>query len=221
MAYHVRETSHKPFSCLFTANPKPTAELQLGNMTVDGTHVKSTSKYEYNISLSIRELKLKTAGVYRCLVSFSESPVNVNRTAQLQGVQLVTLIFVMMGFQLFSCLSVFASVTLVPNIVNITTPQTIVLHCSAFGFPIPSVTWNRKRGSDNVVLTPSSSPSLDYTKRKTVSTLTLNGAFLNEAGNYTCLASNSLQKDGMSATAVSSVTSLRGTLKAHVKQCSC
>ena len=96
---------------------------------------------------------------------------------------------------------------------DITIPQTIVLHCSAVGFPLPSVTWNRKRGSDYVDMTPSSSPSLDYAKRRTVSTLTLYGASLAEAGNYTCLANNSLQKDGMPATALSSVTSLRGSLK--------
>ena len=97
MAYHVGETSHKPFSCLFTANPKPTAELHLDDMTVAGTHVRSTNKYEYNISLSIRELKLKTAGLYRCLVSFSGSPLNLTRTAPLQGGQIVTLIFGIMG----------------------------------------------------------------------------------------------------------------------------
>ena len=102
------------------------------------------------------------------------------------------------------------SVTLMPDVpVNITTPTTIQLKCIAVGFPLPIVSWSRTVGPDVVNITSSSSSAVDYAKRQTVSTLTYKYAYLNEAGDYTCLASSTLN-NGMPATALSSPTSVQG-----------
>ena len=91
-AYSVQGTSQEPFSCLFTAKPKPNAVLQLDtvNATV-GPPVETKNTYEYSISLPISSLDVKTAGVYHCVVEFSGSSLHINHTAQLQGDQLVVL----------------------------------------------------------------------------------------------------------------------------------
>ena len=109
--------------------------------------------------------------------------------------------------------SVFPIVTLTPNMtITVAAPRTVDMTCYAFGFPLPSVTWSRTLGSETVNVTLLSSSSPDYPNRRTVSTLTLNDASLSEAGDYTCLGDNRLEKDGVLVTDQSSSTSLQGTL---------
>ena len=72
------------------------------------------------------------------------------------------------------------------------------------------MTWSRILGSDTVDVTRFSSSSPDYPNRRTVSTLTLNGAYLTEAGDYTCKGKNGVQNGGVVDTDLSSSTSLQG-----------
>ena len=107
---------------------------------------------------------------------------------------------------------VLPSVTLTPEVaVNITTPMTIRLKCIAVGYPLPIVTWSRTVGPDVVNVTNSSSSAVDYANRQTVSTLTYKYAYLNEAGDHTCLASSTLN-NGMPVTSLSSPTSVQGAV---------
>ena len=72
------------------------------------------------------------------------------------------------------------------------------------------MTWSRILGSDTVDVTRFSSSSPDYPNRRTVSTRILNGAYLTEAGDYTCLGNNGLRNGGVLITDISSSTSLQG-----------
>jgi hypothetical protein len=172
--YDIEETleTQGPFSCVFTANPKPNALLQLNKMNVGETYVESMGSDQYNISLSVKDINVRASGLYSCVVSYSGSAVNITSNALLQVVP---------------------SVTLQPDTaLYITTPMTIRLKCIAFGFPLPTITWNRTVGPDTVSITDSFSSSVDYDNRQTISILTYKDAYLNESGEYTCLASNTL-----------------------------
>ena len=87
-AYSLEETltTQEPFSCVFTANPKPNAILQLNNTDVAGISVESKGPNEYNISLSVKDRIVMATGIYSCVVSYSESSVNITSTARLQGI---------------------------------------------------------------------------------------------------------------------------------------
>lgn len=187
-AYDIGQSLQNPLSCVFTANPKPNAVLQLSNNTVVGTTVRFKGNHEYSISLPIRTLGPDDTGIYSCLVSFEGSSKNLSSTAQLQA---------------------FSKVGITPEgEINITEAKTVHLICKAFGFPKPNVTWIRSRASRNVNITVNPSVSSDDFDSTTVSNLTLIEAYLNEAGEYTCLASNGLMRNGTAFTARSSSTKL-------------
>ena len=96
-AYSLGETSQEPFSCLFTAKPMPNAALQLDNVNATvGPPVKTEDMNEYKISLPITSLNAATAGVYHCVVEFPGSSLHLNHRAQLQGDQLMMLVFGML-----------------------------------------------------------------------------------------------------------------------------
>ena len=87
-AFSIEETLaiQEPFSCVFTANPKPDAILQLNNKNVAGTSFESKAPNEYNISLSVKDLNVRAAGIYSCVVLYSAFSVNITGTAVLQGI---------------------------------------------------------------------------------------------------------------------------------------
>ena len=212
MAYDIEKTLRNPFSCLFTANPKPNASLQLDGVTIVEKPVETRKKNEYTISLPIKKIELNTTGLYSCVISFSGSLVkNVTRTAQLQGSQLVMTIFSLLFVKCFVFWSAFPAVTLTSNVtIKITTPRTVNLTCVASGFPLPNIVWIHAVGSDSFDVTTFSFSRRDNATRSTASQLTLNRAYHNNGGKYTCLARNSLKKNGQPVVVNSSSTSIQG-----------
>ena len=77
--------------------------------------------------------------------------------------------------------------------------NTNTITCEVFGYPPPTVVWNRINGilSDRVSVSDSVSVPTGYGNVTSVSVnLTITNAYREDAGVYTCSANNSIGSDG-------------------------
>ena len=91
--------------------------------------------------------------------------------------------------------------TIVAIFSDLTTQEgnTNTITCEAFGYPPPTVVWNRINGilSDRVSVSDSVSVPTGYGNVTRVSVnLTITNAYREDTGVYTCSANNSIGSDG-------------------------
>ncbi|XP_065833912.1 cell adhesion molecule DSCAM-like isoform X2 [Oscarella lobularis] len=167
-------SSSTSVECTVTAAPRPTsAQVRVEGIVVANLNQTHSSTNQWMISYPIPLVTVKKGADYTCVVTMGPR-INVSALAQL-AVRSV----------LFGQ----------PQSTLLERGLTKILTCSATGYPIPTITWQRTIGdrSTNV----SASEAIDTASREKTSIVTLFGEKVDQGGVYQCRAYNSAPGDAL------------------------
>ena len=86
-----------------------------------------------------------------------------------------------------------------PQAQNVTAGQSLVLTCSATGYPVPSIEWTLNGTTYIVVDLPFIIISIIEGLRSNSSVLTISDPMTNDTGTYQCIATNVVNNDTQDA----------------------